>query len=83
MEISEIYLLCVEVLTKTLNKIKGVSVKDIDLKSGQVSFANDGADDKEIHQKINDLGYTVEYFEKYIYNFIFHCIYFPPMSDVS
>ena len=51
---------CVDVLTKTLNKIQGVSVKDVDLKSGQVSFANDGVNDKEIHQKINDLGYTIE-----------------------
>ena len=51
---------CVDVLTKTLNKIKGVSVKSIDLKSGKVSFVNDGVDDKEIHQKINDLGYTIE-----------------------
>ncbi len=51
---------CVDVLTKTLNKIKGVSVKDVNLKSGQVSFVNDGVNDKEIHQKINDLGYTIE-----------------------
>ena len=51
---------CVDVLTKTLNKIKGVSVKNIDLKSGQVSFTNNDGNDDEIHKKINDLGYTIE-----------------------
>tara|TARA_B100001996_G_C18618447_1_gene576695 strand:- start:46 stop:1263 length:1218 start_codon:yes stop_codon:yes gene_type:complete len=51
---------CVDVLTKTLNKIKGVSVKNIDLKSGQVSFANNEGNDDAIHKKINDLGYTIE-----------------------
>ena len=51
---------CVDVLTKTLNEIKGVSVKDINLKSGQVSFVNDGVNDQEIYQKINDLGYTID-----------------------
>ena len=51
---------CVDSVTKTLNKLNGITVKNIDLNSGKIDFINNGADIDDIHKNINDLGYEVK-----------------------
>ena len=52
---------CVDSVTKTLNKLKGVIVKNIDLNSGRIDFINNEADIDEIHKNIKELGYEVKH----------------------
>ena len=52
---------CVDSVTKTLNKLNGVTVKNIDLNSGRIDFVDDEADVDEIHKNINDLGYEIKH----------------------
>ena len=51
---------CVDSVTKTLNKLNGMTVKNIDLNSGRINFINNGVDIDEIYNNINDLGYEVK-----------------------
>ena len=52
---------CVDSVTKTLNKLNGVTVKNIDLNSGRIDFIDNEADIDEIHKNIKDLGYEIEH----------------------
>ena len=52
---------CVDSVTKTLNKLNGVTVENIDLNSGRINFINNGADMNKIYKNINDLGYEVKH----------------------
>ena len=51
---------CVDSVKNTLNKLKGVTIKNIDLNSGRIDFINNGVDIDEIYNNINDLGYEVK-----------------------
>ena len=44
---------CVNSVTKTLNKLNGMTVKNIDLNSGRINFINNGVDIDEIYNNIN------------------------------
>jgi len=52
---------CVDSVTKTLNKLNGVTVENIDLNSGRINFIDNGADIDEIHKNIKELGYEVKH----------------------
>jgi len=51
---------CVDSVTKTLNKIKEVTVKNINLNSGRIDFIDNGTNIREVHKAIEDLGYKVK-----------------------
>ena len=52
---------CVDSVTKTLNKLDGVTIKNINLNSGRIDFINNEADINEIHKNIKELGYEVKH----------------------
>jgi copper chaperone CopZ len=50
---------CANTIQEGLSALQGIHEVTVDIESGTVTIHGEGYNDKEIHSKLNDLGYPV------------------------